>query len=124
MKKHSYIKKYLKFNNVLECADYLKKISSAKSVQQRNKLIKEAKSCVVDAISEIALNCLKGNIPYKQCDFKKLAKYKHLLREISRHKSVVNRKKLIIQRGGQLMSLLIPTAIALIDSIVSHLTNK
>lgn len=124
MKKHLFTKKYLKFNNVIECADYLKLISTAKNEKIRKNLIKEAEDCVVNAISEIALNCLKGNIPLKNCDFKKLNKYKQVLRKISKRNSVLSRKKTILQSGGQLMGVLIPTAIALIEEVVRRLQNK
>ena len=53
-----------------------------------------------------------------------MREYKQVLREISKHNSVASRKKIIIQSGGQLMSILIPSAIALIETIVRNIVDK
>ncbi len=125
MKNRSPILNYLKFNRVLRCAKELALLSNEHNLESRRKLILNAKNCVIDAISEIAVNCLKGNIPLNSCDFKKLEKYKKILRILSKKSPVKRRRKIIIQKGGQLLSLLIPPALSLISSIVSkYLTHK
>ena len=118
-----YILKYLKFNKILKCQNELKKISSKKSVEKRNKLINNARDCVIDAISEIAKNCLYGNIPLNNCDFKSLSKYKVLLRKLTKKSSVPRRKKIIIQRGG-FLQFLVPSTLSFIESLISELINR
>ena len=99
------------------------KITKTKNSKLRNKYLKEANNCVIDAISEIAKNCLIGNVPLKTCDFKKLRKYQKLLRKLSKKSPVVKRRNLIIQRGG-FISFLIPPALSLIASVVGELIEK
>src|SRR5882757_4500908 len=120
MKNRTHLLKFLKFSRVLNCAKDLDKISAVKNFKIRSKLISQSKACIIDAISEIAKNCLKGNIPLKSCDFKKLSTYKNLLRAISKKSSIQKRRKLISQKGG-FLSLLIPPALSLIASIVGDL---
>ncbi len=125
MKSHSPILNYLKFNRVLRCSKELERLSKVENPELRRKLILDAKTCVIDAISEIAVNCLKGNIPLNSCDFESLSKYKKILRLLSKKTPVQRRRKIIIQKGGQLLSLLIPPALSLISSIISkYLTHK
>ena len=114
---------YLKFDNVLKCAQELENLSKVKDITKRNNLIKKSEDCVIDAISEIALNCLNGNIPLHDCDFKSLSKYQAILRKISKLDSVKKRKYLISQKGG-FLSLLIPPALSLITSVVGGYISK
>ncbi len=123
MKNQLHTLNYLKFNKILKCASELEKISKTKDNKTRRNLIHQAKNCVIDAISEIALNCLKGNIPLNKCDFKKLSKYQTILRILSKPSLISKRKQLIQQRGG-FLQLLIPPALSLAASIVGDLIGR
>src|SRR6266700_1592541 len=123
MKNQLHTLNYIKFNKILKCASELEKISKTKDNKTRRNLIHQAKNCVIDAISEIALNCLKGNIPLNKCDFKKLSKYQTILRILSKPSLISKRKQLIQQRGG-FLQLLIPPALSLAASIVGDLIGR
>jgi hypothetical protein len=115
---------WLKCDKVLNCVKELHQLSKTKNPKQKEKLIKEAQACVINAISEIAKNCLLGNIPLTSCSYKQLAKYQKVLRAISKKSASIKRRKdLIIQNGG-FLSLLIPPALSLIASVVGNLINK
>ena len=86
-------------------------------------MISDLKACVVDAISEIAANCLNGNIPLKNCEFNKLSKYKNVLRKLQKRTSVNTRRKLLRQSGGFLQFLL-PPALSFIASILASYVKK
>ena len=122
MNQSSCISKRKKYNNIIECAAELEKIANS-SGEKRIKLILEAKNCVINAISEIAKNCLIGNIELKKCNFKKLEKYKEILRKISKKISLKVRRNLIIQDGGFLPLLIKPT-LSLIAGIVGQQISK
>ncbi len=79
--------------NILKCKKELIKLNKAKTIKQRNNLLKKSKKCVINAISEIALNCLKGNIPLNQCQFKNLKGYRNVLKQLSRKNVNVKNKK-------------------------------
>jgi hypothetical protein len=114
--------KYLKFNKILNCLQELEKLSSA-PIKERKRLLLEFNDCVIDAISEIALNCLKGNIPLKSCDFKKLKKHQNILRIISQPNKIKYRRNILIQKGGFLNILLAP-ALSLIATLVGEYIGK
>ena len=119
MKKPLRTLRYLKFYNVLKCAHELKALQRSKNSSTRQKCLQTAKDCLINAISEIAKNCLAGNIPLKNCDFQ----YKNLLKNLSKKSSIATRKKLIIQNGG-LLNVLLPPAFALLSNVVANYIAK
>ncbi len=123
MRNRLFLLRYLKFNNILNCIRELEKLSTVKSVKERQKLLASFESCVIDAISELALNCLRGNIPLKSCDFKKLKKYQNVLRIVSKPNKVSTRRNILIQKGG-FLNLLIAPALSLIATLVGEYIGK
>ena len=117
MKSQPHLLNYLKFDKVLKCTVELDKLVKESNPKERIKLLKVVKDCVIDAISEIARNCLVGNIPLSKEDFNNLAEYQHILRLISKPTSIEKRRKLI-QKGSGLIDVLIPAALILITTII------
>ena len=96
---------------IIDCSEELDKIAKSKFPTERKRLIINAENCLIDSISEIALNCLKGNIPLKTCDFKRLQKSREALRYLASKRPVEDRRKLLLnqinkQKGGFLPALL------------------
>lgn len=114
-------------NRVFKCSFELDNIARAKTPYRRKILIDKAKNCVIDSISEIALNCLKGNFPVKNCDFKKLKKNKSILRKLAQKYPskfpIEDRRKLIIQRGG-FLQVLIPAALSYLGTLTADYLYK
>ena len=111
-------------NRIFDCAIELDQLAKARSDKQRKFLLKRAKDCVIDSISEIALNCLKGNVPIKNCDFKKLRRYKSILRKISSPSPCYKRRKILVQKGG-FLPILLNTALGFLGSLaVDYLKKK
>ena len=122
MKNQFHLLSYLKFNKVLKCAQELDNLVKERDPKERVNLIKEVKDCVIDAISEVAKNCLIGNIPLSKEDFSNLSKYQHILRLISRPSSIERRRKLI-QRGSGFIDTLLPAALILITYIINKIID-
>ena len=112
--------RYLKFNKVLNCVKELDELVKEKDLTKRAQLVKKLEDCVINAISEIAKNCLSGNIPLSKEDFDKLTKYHNILRKISQKSPVKKRKKLVLQSGG-FIDTLIPSALCFITSVIKTL---
>lgn len=107
---------------VIECLPTITKIAKAKSIEKRLKLLKEARNCIYFAISEITLNVLQGKIPLKSTAKKKLLNHKAAIRKIATKSiSLPTRKKVILQSGGFLPSLLIPAITVLGEIIASKI---
>jgi len=106
----------------LKCALELNQLINETDPIKRSELLKQVQDCVIDAISEIAKNCLSGNIPLSEEDFIKLSKYQNLLRIISKPSPVEKRRKLIIQKGGFIDSL-VPAALLLITVLLKQISD-
>lgn len=107
---------------VLECLPTISKIAKAKTLTKRLQLLKEARNCIYFAISEITLNILRGNIKISPQKTKKLQAHKVAIRKIaSKEISLPTRKKLILQSGGFLPTLLIPALTILADIAANKL---
>jgi hypothetical protein len=106
--------------NVIQCLPDVSVIAKANGKNERLKLVNKAKRCVINAISEIAHNCLKGNIPLTECKKKKLKRYQKTLRLLAKPKSITLTKKreLIGQRGG-FLNLLLPSLVGLLSTAIS-----
>ena len=69
-----------KVKNILNCAEELHQLAKIRNEPKRREKLAEVRDCVINAISELADNCLRGNIPLKKGRFKKLSLFKKLLR--------------------------------------------
>ena len=114
-----------KVKNILNCAEELHQLAKIRNGAKIRKKIAEVRDCVINAISELADNCLRGNIPLKKSGFKKLSLFKKLLRKLRRKTKVKTRRNLLIQQGGfAILPLLIPPALSLLASVVGSAINK
>lgn len=112
-------------NLIKECESDLRKIFKVKNSRERNKLIESVKNCVINAISEISLNCLKGNIPLSECNYNKLKRYKKVLRTLAKHTFPIYKKRILIKQKGGFLNILIPAALSLLISAVQNrIRNK
>jgi len=110
--------------NIFKCKDKLNNIYKTKNKRRRIKLLKNLNSSEVNTISEISKNCLLGNIPLRSCEFKNLKKFSKYLRLLARKNiSLKNKKKILIQRGGFLTSLIAP-ALALLGQYLFKKITK
>jgi hypothetical protein len=76
---------------------------------KRKCLINSASTDNINAISEAALNTLRGNIPLNKRQKSKLKKYKSKIRSLAKRRlSTKKRKLLLVQEGGVLPVLLAP----------------
>lgn len=73
----------------------------------RKAIIQKSNQSLIKALSEISLNTLKGNIEQTPSSKRKLKKYKNKLRCLACPKrSIINKRKILVQEGGFLPILL------------------
>lgn len=72
------------------------------SSKLKNKVLKHCSNDCILKICEIAYNLLKGNVPLKSSQKKKLAPQKHILRRLVQPQSVQKRRRTLLlnQKGG------------------------
>lgn len=105
--------------------EFIKSLSNLskgkKDSTQLSKLISSASSDQINSITEIALNTLKGNIPYPNKTRDKLKLFKKVIRSLAKPKlSIKKKKQLLLQRGGFLPFLIAPV----LTAIATELINK
>jgi len=89
--------------------------------QFRKNLLKKATKEHINTVCECAHNTLCGNIPLSSAQKSKLAKHKALLRKLGNRRIALQKKrKLLVQKGGALLPLLIgPILSALLSTVAS-----
>lgn len=104
---------------IKKCKNELVKIKNCKNKKIRKKLILKAKRCVIDAISEICDNFLRGNLSLKKFKVKALKKFRKSIEFLKTRNSTGKKKKVLIQKGG-FLNILIPSALFLLDKVVRN----
>ena len=80
-------------------------------------IIKHAPTDLVTAISEIVLNLIKGVIKLTSAQKKRLSRYKKELLALAKKKVPLGKKrKILVQKGGGVVSILVPLALSLLSS--------
>ena len=80
-------------------------------------IIKHAPTDLVTAISEIVLNLIKGVIKLTAHQKKRLSRYKKELLALAKKKVPLGKKrKILVQKGGGVVSILVPLALSLLSS--------
>jgi hypothetical protein len=92
--------------------------------QARRALLSSADDEIVKAIVECALNTLNGNHKLTKEEKSKLKKYKSRLRALIDPKiSLKSKRKLLVQKGGFIFSLLASVLSGVIGSLISNNSN-
>jgi hypothetical protein len=105
-------------STVLSHADLLRALHRA-SPTMRKSIIKAADCGLVKSICECADNTLKGRVQLNMSQKRKLARHKKLLRKlVLRGENWKRKKKILQQKGGALLPLLIaPILSSILGSI-------
>lgn len=86
--------------------------------EQRQALLRKADPSIIRCICECALNILRGNIPLKSDQKKKLRRHAPLIRRLAAKKGCwKSKKKFVVQSGGFLPLLLAP----ILGTVLSNL---
>ena len=114
------IKKNKKVPLSAQYCDFILFLKS-KDKSKIKEIVKNLHNPIINALSEVVLNGLCGNIPLNKSDIEKLKPFKKLMKLLSNksHK-VSSRKKLMSsKKGGSLLSIILPLAATAITSLIS-----
>ncbi len=102
---------------------FLKKLHCCKA-KQRKTLLSHSKPEQVKTIADCCHNILLRNIKLSPAQIKRLKKHKHIIRAIgTKGLSLKKKKKILVQKGGFLATLLTPL-IGIATSLLGGLLNK
>ena len=117
-------KKKIKNKKVPLSAQYCDFILFLKSKHENKikEIVKNLPVAFINALSEIILNGMCGNIPLNKSDIEKLKPFRKLMQSLSnKSNSASSRKKLMIsKKGGSLLSIILPLAAATISRLISQ----
>ena len=86
-------------------------------------ILKSADKELIQSLNECVLNTLNGNIKLSVDERKKLEKFKYSLRKLLQIKPFYKKKKFLVQKGG-FLQILLPSAIALISTLLENIIKK
>ena len=99
---------------------YLQVLAKSKP-KIRKVIIKHGPGDVLLSMFECCYNVLKGTIPLTKAQKQTLLRYKKHLRALANKKvSRVNKKRLVTQRGGNLLSALFPPVLSVLKSLFKN----
>lgn len=104
-------------------ADTLKYLSKCDKHTGKS-IIKSANPELINCISDICHNILRGNLKLTTSQKQKLMKYKNNIRKIANKKSTQKSKKELIQKGGFLASILGPLVGSLLGPLTKGIFNR
>jgi hypothetical protein len=107
---------------IKKCKDDLIKLNKCKNIKSRKNFIKKVKRCVIDAISEICDNFLRGNIKLKKFKIKLLKKHRKYIEFLKKKNPLHKKKKIIVQKGG-FLNVLIPSALFILEKVLSNVKS-
>ena len=96
------------------CAEHnyeLLKLLAKTKGKKRDAIISASDKDLIKAICECAHNVLRGNVELTPEEKRKLAPKKKHLRHLADNKVSLKRKREVIQRGGNLLAVLLPPVI-------------
>jgi hypothetical protein len=103
--------------------DFLKILAKA-TRRKRTKIISQCNADLICCLSECCLNVIKGNVPLKPDDKKRLNRHRKLVRLLAKKKPSLTRKRtLLLQKGGALPALLIPVLTVVGSLLLEKLTK-
>lgn len=88
-------------------------------LKYKTAVVSKADRKLIKSICDGILNLLNGNIPLSDIDKDKLRKYRTTLRKIISKSTLKDKRKLLVQRGGSILGILIPTIVSGLTSLIS-----
>ena len=99
--------------------DALKVLQNADG-KLRKSIIENSKEDLIIALCEIIENTLRGTVKLNLAQKKKLKRHGKALRHVAdRGVAIKEKKKILVQHGG-FLSVILPSAIALVSALLSH----
>ena len=87
---------------------------------QRKAILKAADDALVKTICECVFNVVKQTVPVSKPAKRKLLKHKKALTALAEKSTPLNKKKqILIQHGGNFLSVLLPPVLRVLSSLLS-----
>jgi len=113
----------VRVKNILDQKHLLKELSKNKSRYTKH-ILTHADSNLVRAICEGILNILEGKVLLSAEEKEILEKYKYLLRKLVEKGPFKSKKKILIQKGGAILPIILPSVLLTLTQLVGDIISK
>lgn len=112
--------------NLKTCLRELKLLVSIKDKKARSIVLKKLskKSCIYDALREIAVNIMNKNLPLNKSQLRKLGPHAKTIKGLACGVKQVSKRQKLVQQTGGFLPLLIPIVTSIAGAAVSKLIDK
>jgi phosphopantetheine adenylyltransferase len=93
-------------------------IRKYRTLKDRKNNLKNATKSDLQNISTVFRSFVKGQYPLSSKDIKKLKKHKETLSHFLKTKNTNKKRDYLIQRGGQIFSILLPATLSLLATLL------
>ena len=111
----------MKRQRIKRNVDVLFRLKRARKLAVQKQMLKDCDKKFIVCIIETVFNLLNNKIPIKECYRKKLCRHSRILRKVSKIRNENTGRKVLIQKGGSLIPLLVGPILAVISAIVSEI---
>ena len=106
-------------SQVLQRQDYFALLTKhGQNAKKRKVLTEMATKNDLDAIREVCINLLRGNIPMSLAIQKKLKKHKKALRLLAQKRGTAKEKRKLVHQKGGFLHFLLPLAVSAASSFL------
>lgn len=105
-------------DNIINHSDLLKILANSK-LRYKKAILEKADKNFIISICDIIFNLLQGNVNLTDKEKTELKKHKSFLRKIVKKSSLKEKKKIIIQKGGGVLSIILPAVFSTIASLLT-----
>ena len=92
------------------------KVLSTSNPKQVKAILKEADDSLIHTLCECVHNVLKSTVPISPKDKTKLTEFKTpLLKLVDKELPLPEKRKVLVQKGGNFLSVLLPPALAVLE---------
>lgn len=92
--------------------------------KMRKAILTHANEPLVRTLTECVYNVLRGNVPVKACDFKKLKRFRSKLRKVVAPKQKWRGKRDVFIQHGGFLPILLPIIGSAISGLITHFMTK
>jgi hypothetical protein len=103
-------------DNIILHKDLLKILAFSKT-RYKKAILNKADKQLILSICDIIFNILNGNVHIDNDTKNKLNKHKFFLRRLIEKSSLQQKKKILIQKGGNILGIILPALITTLSAI-------
>ena len=109
--------------NIIKHTDLLKILANSK-LRYKKAILQKADKKFILSICDIIFNLLQGNVNLSNKEKSELNKHKSFLRKFVKKSSIEEKKKIIVQKGSGVLSIILPAVLSTLAGLYNEICKK